>query len=80
MQVYMELSSGVTFRLSSKINSIHLEIQVFNFQNFSSFSCFWSFTDQCLTATMAQAMIQGMVKVLGNPSTWIHPLPDNHGK
>ena len=51
-----------------------------NFQISSRSSSFWSVTDQFLTATMAQAMIQGMVKVLGNPSTWIHPLPDNHGK
>ena len=74
MQVYGELSSGVTFRPSSKINNSHLYIFVPNLLNFFSNSVvFISF------AIEGEDFQPPEICVVGNQTTWRMDMPENHG-
>ena len=73
MQVYVELSSGVIFRLSFQ-NKQQPFLNVQNLLNFSSNSVvFTSF------AMEEEDFQPPEICVVGNETTWRMDLPDNHG-
>ena len=74
MQVYVELSSGVTFRLSSKNKHQPSLIFVPNLLNFFSNSVVF------ISFAMEEEELQPpKICVVGNETTWRMDLPENHG-
>ena len=74
MQVYMELFSGVTFRLSSKNKQQPSLNSVPNLLNFFSNSVVF------ISFAMEEEELQPPeICVVGNETTWRMDLPENHG-
>ena len=74
MQVYVELSSGVTFRLSFQNKQQPSLIFCFKFSKL--FQC--SVVSSC--STMEEEELEAPeICVVGNETTWRMDLPDNHG-